>query len=186
VESCYACENQATRQCRRCAKYYCELHGGHLCGACLSPASSLPSFNLYRGSLLVLLVGTAVALWLLVRPPGSGDGQEVVINRPSPTAAVAEATASPQATEATPAATEQTPAPPASTPSGGRTATPRATATSEERTYVVQSGDSLSSIADQFAPSGTEPFQYAIQIAAASGLASVDEQIFPGQILILP
>lgn len=186
MESCYACENQATRQCRRCAKYYCELHGGHLCAECLSPASSLPSFNLYRGSLLVLLVGTAVALWLLVRPPGSGDGQEVVITQHTPTAVVAEATPSPEATEATPAATSETPAATARTPAAGRTPTPQATATSEQRTYVVQENDSLTAIGERFAPPGVDPFQYAIQIAAASGLASVDEQIFPGQVLILP
>src|SRR3990172_4538659 len=87
---CYACANQATRQCRRCARIYCELHGGDLCAECLSPASALPSFNLYRGSLLALLIATAVALWLIVRPPGSGDGREVVITQVTPTSIVRE------------------------------------------------------------------------------------------------
>lgn len=177
---CYACDNEATRQCRRCARHYCELHGGDLCAACLSPTSSLPSFNLYRGSLLVLLIGTAVALWLLVRPPGSGNGHDVVIPGFTATAVVSEgdATPSPVATSETPEATE--------TPGADRTRTPQATATTEQRVYVVQENDSLTAIGERFAPPGVDPFQYAIQIAAASGLASVDEQIFPGQILVLP
>jgi hypothetical protein len=178
---CYACDNQATRQCRRCARVYCELHGGDLCAECLSPASSLPSFNLYRGSLLALLIGTAVAIWLLVQPPGSGDGSEVVIRELTPTP-VAERTATPAAT-----------AEPTSGTPAGRTATPRAdtptpaaTATPEQRTYVVQSGDTLISIAQQFAPAGVDPFQYAIEIAAASGLSSVNDTIVTGQVLTLP
>ncbi|MBI4570387.1 MAG: LysM peptidoglycan-binding domain-containing protein, partial [Chloroflexi bacterium] len=137
---------------------------------------------LYRGSLLVLLIGTAVALWLLVRPPGSGDGTEVVIPGFTPTAVVSEgdATPSPEATSETPAA-EST-----RTPGAGRTRTPQATATTEQRVYVVQTNDSLTAIGERFAPPGVDPFQYAIAIAEASGLASIDEQIFPGQVLVLP
>ena len=84
---CYACSNEASRQCRRCSRVYCEVHGGDLCAECLSPTSALPSFNLYRGSLLALLVGTAIAIWLLVRPPGGGDSPGVIITdlgTPSP------------------------------------------------------------------------------------------------------
>lgn len=174
---CYACENQAARQCRRCARVYCELHGGDLCAECLNPASALPSFNLYRGSLLALLVGTAVALWLLVRPPGSGDGTGIVLQI-TPTTIVSESTRTPPPTTAlrTVSAT--------STP---RTAsTPAPTATTEARTYVVQTGDTLIGIAEEFAPPGIDPFDYAAQIAAASGLASVNEGITPGQTLVLP
>src|SRR5262245_28771155 len=70
--NCYSCEQPATNACKRCAKTYCEDHGNATyCADCLRPASALPSFNLYRGALLVMLVGTAVAVFLLVRPPGS-------------------------------------------------------------------------------------------------------------------
>ncbi len=171
---CYACANQATRQCRRCARVYCELHGGDLCAECLNPTSTLPSFNLYRGSLLALLVGTAVALWLLVRPPGSGGGREVVITQLTPTSIVTEVfeTAErPTVRSATPLTTGTPPL------AGTATATP-------PRVYVVQEGDTLIGIAEQFAPPGVDPFQYAQQIASASGLPSTD--IATGQTLILP
>ena len=39
----------------------------------------MPSFNLYRGALLVMLIGTAVAIFLLVRPPGETDGSPPVV-----------------------------------------------------------------------------------------------------------
>jgi hypothetical protein len=174
---CYACDHQATRQCRRCARVYCELHGGDLCAECLSPASSLPSFNLYRGSLLALLVGTAVALWLIVRPPGSGSGDEVIISQVTPTAIVSQGTRTPAPASPT-AAT--------STVAAVTTGTPEPAATAAPREYFVQSGDTLTGIATQFAPPGVDPFVYAQQIAAASGLSSVNEPIITGQRLVLP
>ena len=182
---CYACSNQGTRQCRRCARVYCELHGGDLCAECLSPASALPSFNLYRGSLLALLVGTAIALWLLVRPPGSGDGDEVVITQFTPTAIVTEAPTTP----ATAGPTSETPAeetPGKATPTRTREQRPTRTPTPETRTYTVESGDTLIGIAERFAPPGVSPLDYAQEIAAASGLSSPDEPIVPGQTLVLP
>ncbi len=180
---CYVCENEATRQCRRCARVYCEVHGGDLCAECLNPASALPSFNLYRGSLLALLIGTAIALWLLVQPPGSGGGGETqigIINL-TPTLIVTE---EPIGTPETP------PSPTAETPAATGSPTPEPTATVEEtpeqRTYVVQSGDTLTAIAEQFAPAGVDPFDYAEQIASASGLSSTTELITTGQVLVLP
>jgi len=179
---CYACANQATRQCRRCARVYCELHGGDLCAECLSPASALPSFNLYRGSLLALLVGTAVALWLLVRPPGSGDGEEVVITQFTPTPIVTELPETPVPTVETPG--EETPG--EATATRTRQARPTRTPTPEIRTYIVESGDTLIGIAERFAPPGVSPFDYVQEIAAASGLSSPDEPIVTGQTLVLP
>ncbi len=175
---CYACSNEATRQCRRCARVYCEVHGGDLCAECLSPASSLPSFNLYRGSLLALLVGTAIALWLLVRPPGSGDGKEVVIYNTTTTPIVTEVVETP---------TPSTPVPTTRTPATAVTGTPVATVTTEPRQYVVQEGDTLIAIAELFAPPGVDPFEYAAQIVAASdSLTSVEDPLTPGQTLVLP
>jgi hypothetical protein len=53
------------------------------------------------------------------------------------------------------------------------------------RTYVVQDGDTLLSIAERLAPPGVSSFDYATQIAAASGLSSI-EDISEGDVLTLP
>ncbi len=66
--NCYACANEATSQCHRCGRLYCDEHGDALCAECLKPSSALPSYTLYRGSLLALLVGSAFAIWLAGRP----------------------------------------------------------------------------------------------------------------------
>jgi len=183
---CYACTNEPARQCRRCARVYCEVHGGDLCGECLSPASSLPSFNLYRGSLLALLVGTAVALWLIVRPPSSGDSSGVVQLPLTTTPVVTRDLDRTPRPSVTPLELETPEGTPEATRRATRTPRPEPTDTPAPREYVVQSGDTLSSIAEQFAPPGVDPFQYAIDIAAASGLSSVDEPITTGQVLVLP
>jgi LysM repeat protein len=173
---CYACTNPPTKQCRRCARVYCEIHGGDLCAECLNPASSLPSFNLYRGSLLALLVGTAIAVWLLVRPPGESSEEPPIIlgGTPSPQVTREATSETPDgdgtpttAGTATSAATE-TPTPP-----------PAPTSTEPQvQTYVVQEGDTLSDIATQF---GTTPDA----IAAANGITA-DTPINPGDELIIP
>jgi nucleoid-associated protein YgaU len=157
---------------------YCEVHGGDVCAECLSPASSLPSFNLYRGSLLALLVGTAIALWLLVRPPGTGDSDEVVITEFTPTPIVTEVLITPP---------PPTPSPTMGTPAATDTPTPMVTATPELREYIVQEGDTLIGIAELFAPPGVDPFEYATRIVAASeSLSSADDPLSVGQVLVLP
>ena len=171
---CYACDNSATRQCRRCARVYCEIHGGELCAECLNPASALPSFNLYRGSLLALLVGTAVALWLLVQPIGGGSEPIVVIADITPTTEVTDIPTTPTRT---PAVT--------STPEPSATLTPEETSTPTISSYTVEPGDSLIGIAERFAPEGVAPFDYAGQIASANGI-SIGDVITVGQVLELP
>lgn len=183
---CYACANPATRQCRRCARVYCEMHGGDLCAECLSPASSLPSFNLYRGSLLALLVGTAVALWLLIRPPGPSGGDEVVFADITPTEAATLVAATPTPLGPTTPAVTGTPATP--TPAASPTPTagpPGPTPTPQPVVYEVVEGDTLLTIAEANTPPGVAPVDYANQIAAANGI-SIDTPITPGQTLILP
>ena len=49
---------------------YCDDHGDALCERCMDPASALPSYRVYRGSLIALLIGSIFAVWLLVRPGG--------------------------------------------------------------------------------------------------------------------
>lgn len=175
---CYACENEATKQCRRCARVYCELHGGDLCAECLNPASALPSFNLYRGSLLALLIGTAVAVWLLVQPPGPGESGDVIpIVNVTPTVLVTRVleTATPTIGTSTPEATK-TPKP---------TNTPKPT-TPAPRTYTVQQGDSLNSIAAAQKPPGVSTQTYVTQIAAANNISVNNPIIRPGDTLTLP
>ena len=55
------------------------------------------------------------------------------------------------------------------------------------QTYEVESGDTLLGIAEQFAPPGVAPFEYAADIAAANDLGSISSAIInPGQVLVLP
>ncbi len=175
---CYACSNEAGRQCRRCARVYCELHGGDLCAECLSPASSLPSFNLYRGSLLALLIGTAVAIWLLVRPPGGDGNAQVIISEVTPTSIVTSVLDTQTPANQTPQATR--------TPAALVTSTPAPTATPEVQEYIVQSGDTLLGIAELFAPAGVEPLDFAQRIADLNGFAAISDPIVTGQVLAIP
>lgn len=186
---CYACDNQATRQCKRCSRVYCEVHGDDQCAECLRPSSALPSFNLYRGSLLALLVGTAVSLWLLVRPTGQGDSEEITLAL-TPTA-VAEAVSN-TPTEAsddetgTPETPDATVEKGTKTPGPTKTDTLKPTPTRTPQTYIVQEGDTLIEIAEQFAPPGMEPFEYAAAIALLNGIGGDEGTIDVGQELLLP
>jgi len=180
--TCYVCGKEASRRCPRCAKPYCEEHGGELCAACQDPASAIPSGTVFRGSLLALLVASILALWLLIQPPGlPGDESSGGIVLPLPTStpsprattpAPASATATPSATAtqtatasvtatatptatgtATPAGTATASPTPQVTPSPTPTATPQPPPFTE---YVVQSGDTLSSIAGKFGTTADE------------------------------
>lgn len=127
---------------------------------------------------MALLIGTAIALWLIVRPPGSSNGSEVVVVSGTPTSAVTSTarTSTPRSTTPPASETQQpaaTQVPPTDTPPG-------------PRTYVVQEGDTLLSIAEENAPPGVDFYQYAAQIADASGLSSIDEDIAAGDTLTLP
>jgi LysM repeat protein len=175
--NCYACANEATSQCKRCGRPYCDAHGDALCAECLKPASALPSFTLYRGSLLALLVGTAFALWLLVRPPGGSEESSPVV-LPQPEKATATATV--QAPTSTPSRlTTPTPARPA----GG----PAATATPTSREYVVQEGDTLYGIAENLKPPDNDLVDFVLEIARLNNLGDPDSVVLhPGQTLIIP
>jgi hypothetical protein len=168
--NCYACANEATSQCKRCGRPYCDAHGDALCAECLKPASALPSYTLYRGSLLALLVGTAFALWLLVRPPGGSEESSPVVL--------------PQQEKATATATVEAPT---STPSQPTTPTPAATATPTTREYVVQEGDTLYGIGEKFKPPDQNVVDFVREIAQVNNLGDPDAAVLrPGQTLIIP
>jgi len=168
--NCYACANEATSQCKRCGRPYCDAHGDALCAECLKPASALPSYTLYRGSLLALLVGTAFALWLLVRPPGGSEESSPAVL--------------PQLGKATATATVEGPT---STPSQPTTPAPTVTPTPSARTYTVQEGDTLYDIAEKFKPPDKNLADYVQEISWYNKLGDVDKVVLsPGQTLIIP
>ena len=169
--NCYSCANEATSQCKRCGRPYCDAHGDALCAECLKPASALPSYTLYRGSLLALLVGTAFALWLIVRPPGGSDESSPAGVLPRPEQAAATATI--QAVT--------------STPGPLRTPTPPATPTAAGSEYVVQEGDTLFGIAESLKPPDMDLVDFVNEIARLNNLGDPNTAVLsPGQTLIIP
>jgi Tfp pilus assembly protein FimV len=130
----------------------------------MQPATGVPSFSLYRGSLLALLIGTALAVWLLVQPTSSEENGGAL--RPAVvTPTVAAAPGQPTATTGTPAATT-TPVAGSTQPAGATvtrpagTTTPSGTAPAGTTTpsagggsYTVVSGDTLSGICSVQRPS---------------------------------
>lgn len=173
--TCFACENAPTQQCPRCGRPYCDEHGEDVCDSCLEPASGLPSFTLFRGSLLALLIGTILAVWLLIQPPGgeSNAPQTGTIITPTPEAAV----------ETTPGL-EATLVPGGSPVAGETPAAETTPAPSSDGTYTVEAGDTLSSICAEVAPS-LDADECVDQIVTANGLADAST-ISVGQELVVP
>jgi len=180
--NCYACANEATSQCKRCGRLYCDEHGDDLCAECLKPASALPSYTLYRGSLLALLVGSAFAIWLLVRPPGGSEVSSPAALGPGKPAAeekqTPEVTAAPQLTRT-------------GTPARGLTPTPSVAATPRAGTeYTVQEGDTLYGIAETFVPADEDVTSFVLQIVALNSLGDPSQLdaivLRPGQVLNIP
>jgi LysM repeat protein len=196
--TCYACEREPTQQCPRCGRPYCDDHGDEVCDICTAPASGVPSFNLYRGSLLALLIGTALAVWLIIQPAG---GQSEATPRPrevtptSITGAGRLTTPAPGQTVSpgTPAATQAAGMPQSGatgTPASGATPAPTATAIGTPATgsgateYTVASGDTLSGICGRLRPN-LNNVECVEQIVRLNNLSSADA-ISPGQRLRLP
>jgi LysM repeat protein len=112
----------------------------------MAPEAATPSASMYRGSILALILGTAVVVFLLVRPPESKSAADTV--RPLATATTSiGATATATRPGGTPtAARTNTPVPGSATPAGS--ATPGASATAATaKTYTATAGDTLSGIA---------------------------------------
>jgi hypothetical protein len=139
VAQCYYCDEPAREECPTCGRLFCDDHGDDVCVRCMAPASATPPAALYRGSILALLIATAVAIYLLVSPPEdrsrAGDVRTVATVTPMPASTV-------------PAAATQ----PARTPTAGASPTPQAATPTAPaaRTHTVVAGDTLSGIASQF------------------------------------
>lgn len=190
---CYACDQEAARNCPRCGNFYCPAHGsepesGGLCSACADPVNAAPSSAVFRASLFALLIASVVALWLLVRPPAL-PGESPGVSRPEPAnipAPTAGPTARPEASPATPAASS-TPSNAAPTPggTGGVTPTPGATPIATPAPvetpvteYTVLEDDTWYSIAAEF---GVD----AETLAAANG-RTLDDFVVIGETLVIP
>ncbi len=174
---CYACDQEATERCPRCGNPYCGDHGEDpsagsgqaLCADCLNPVKAAPSGTVFRVSLLTLLLGSVLALWLLVRPPGlPGESSEVIVPATSPVPV--------------------TPSPvPTATPVADATAEPTATPTPEPTPtpegpieYTVEDGDTLYGIAEFFGVTFED-------LLAINGLTEEDAPfIQPGDLLAIP
>ena len=170
---CYLCDNEASQRCPRCGNPFCGDHGEDLCADCLNPVNAAPSGAVFRASLLAMLLGSVLALWLLVRPPGlPGDSAEIAIPQASPqpiTPAAVSPTPTPPVASAT---TEPTPVP---------TAVPTPTPTEAPPApieYTVVDGDTWSGIAEAY---GID----AESLAAYNGL-TLDDFLQPGQVLTIP
>jgi hypothetical protein len=158
--NCYTCDQAATNACKRCAKPYCDDHGNATyCAECLQPASALPSFNLYRGALLV--VGR------LTPTPTISGAQE-----PSPTPSAAAVGEPPRSGTATAAPT---------TPTAAATPTPPPFIE-----YVIQDGDTLYGIAEANLPPGDDIDAYARAIANLNGIDFDAPVLTVGETILLP
>ncbi len=156
----------------------------------MDPERALPSYWVYRGSLLALIAGSVVAVWLLVfspqgadpggRPPASiagvlGRDAPSSTSTPTPTPA-SQAGALPRATaEAGPVVS----AVPTATPTAA-TPTPQA-----ELEYTVQEGDTLSAIIDLFLAPGGDREELLERIVEENGITDVSN-IQIGQVITIP
>ncbi len=150
---CHYCENDAEAECPSCGRLYCFEHGDDACLRCMSPEAAVPSAAVYRGSVLALVIATAVVVFLLVRPPESKSKTNLVGDLPTATAAVS-ATATPTksggSTQPTPRPGTQVPTTPTPTTAAGSTTATAGSPTPAGRVYVMKAGDTLSDIAASY------------------------------------
>lgn len=143
--TCHYCDRPAIEECPTCGRLYCQEHGEDVCLRCLSPEAATPSAIVYRGSLLALVVASAVVLFLIIRPPESKSVSSQVRTVATPTQQ-----SNPTATPTPPGAQSSRTPTVAPTPTGGATTTATAAGsptTTGAKTYTVKAGDTISSIA---------------------------------------
>ena len=161
---------------------YCDDHGDALCERCQDPALALPSYRIYRGSLLALLGGTVFAVWLLISPPTTTDADSPLPAALSGVIATATATTSLSALPVAPvaAATLQ----PTTTPEP--TAEPTAGPASPSfREHTIRDGDTLFSIALEYLPRGTNVLDFVETLVAVNDLGDANSIVL-GAVLQIP
>jgi LysM repeat protein len=168
---CHYCTRPAQEECHACGRLYCAEHGEDVCLRCLSPEAATPSPVVYRGALLALAVAAGVAIYLGVSPPESRSSQDSARPVATPTQELAP-TATPTPEGATSSATATSSAPgtvvTATTPTPGGTVV-----------HVVEAGDSLSAIADEYGV----PLE---DLLAANPGLSEDTPLQIGQQIVIP
>jgi hypothetical protein len=85
---CYRCDEPAVQECRRCGHVYCDDHGDLLCSQCADPSSALAGYRVYRGTMLALLIGAVVLLWLILNASQELDGGPRLTGAPASSSAV--------------------------------------------------------------------------------------------------
>ncbi len=133
----------------------------------MAPEAGVPSAALYRGSIAALLLGTAVAVFLIVSPPeDQASGDEIrVVSTPTSTPVPPTSTRAP-ADDATP------------TPREAATPTPPVTEEPGVQTHTVVSGETPSEVAALYGVTVPE-------LQAAN--PEVDFSVFPtGTVLVIP
>ena len=172
---CFLCEQDAAQECPRCGALYCDDHGDALCERCIDPTLALPSYRIYRGSLLALLVGSVFAIWLLVQPPDGADLDAPERERPPPRISDSPVAVAPSAPP--PASTPVTRSGAVASPTATATPTPTPTATATPQPtvqeYTVQVGDTLILIAERFMPAGGDLDAYVVELAELNGISDI-------------
>lgn len=173
--SCYSCEREDTLRCSRCGNNYCADHGSTLCAFCLDPLNATPSTSAFKIALGGLLVGSVLALWLIIRPPSvPGETSDLIQSDPSATPALTpQGSGSPATATPVPAATTPPPAPTEAPPTAAPTAAPV-----EPIEYIVQEGDTWNSIAAAYGYDATT-------LASVNGF-DLGHVLQPGDVLVIP
>ena len=133
---CHYCDRPAEAECPTCGRLYCPEHGEDVCLRCLAPEAAAPTQMAYRGAVVALVVGSLVALFVVLRPPESESASDSPRTLATTTPAIL-ATATP--TRAVTRTATTTP-PPAQSP----------TLAPVQATHTVAPGDTLSGIAAQY------------------------------------
>ena len=140
--NCHYCDRAAEAECPTCGRLYCGEHGEDVCLRCLAPEAAAPTASAYRGAVLALVVGSVVALFLVIRPPESesaGDSPRTLATTTPAFLSTATPTRTGNTTRTATSAVTATQPP--STPSPSVAA---------ERTHTIAAGDTLSAIAAQY------------------------------------
>jgi len=156
----------------------------------MDPNLALPSYRVYRGSLLALLVGSVFAVWLLVLPPdgADSDGPPAALAGVLPSATPTP-TSTPEPTSTPVGVPTTTPggvAAPSVPPTPSPTATPAPTvASGVAEEYIVQPGDSMSLIVERFLAPGGDVEAFLQRVVDLNGITD-PSNISVGQVIAIP